>query len=941
MRRRAAAVAVLLLAVGAPELAYAAPGQTFAAPGSLTASRSPVFQPPVSQSPGGRLAEGWRISGTGPGRQLLWTAPGSVPMGNARIEFHAGDRMLGVPLPDEGRRTFRLPLGAAEVGPGDELKVLAAGRRLDRAGKDAAAAARRGRDGAPAPRVTIPVPVNPVDPGVRGRYRTVGGDYTLPSVKLPDFPGKVEMTATVVGPENAPGKRPVALFLHGKHNTCYNAQGEDGVWPCAAGFRPVPSHRGYLHDQRLLASQGYLTVSVSANGINGQDDRAADGGAQARSSLVRHHLARLAAWSADPSGAPAAIRRLPRADLDEVLLVGHSRGGEGVNRAALDSRYAAPADRDGYRGPVRWKIRGTVLIGPTVFGRNPAPDVPSVTLLPGCDGDVYDLQGQIYADGTRGVSRGRALQSSVYMIGANHNFFNTEWTPGQAAAPARDDWDSDETPDAVCAPGTPTRLSAQQQQTAGSTYIAAAARLFVAGDDRVRPLLDGSNRRAPSAGSARILTHAVGGNRTPAVLPSPSTRVTGGRLCAQVDPDPAEACLPPDGGMRSPHFASWEAGAREPGRHAVAMSWNRAGTPFKVTPAERFSVKGSESLALRVFVPPNSTGTELDVRLTDADGRGAILGRVRIDGLPGTGRTASAWAREVRVPLKAAFRAGLDPHRIASLELTPRTASGQAWLMDAWGWRPGTPDPGAARMPRVDFGELAVAEGDSGSRILRVPVRVSGHGSGEVRVFVRDPGTGATTSRTATVGPGSRAIDIPVEVTGNTRYAYDISHRAFVKAVRGVVVGSHSGGVLVRNDDPMPRITVTPEADQVTEGQALSWRVNLSEAADVELDGVAFRILPPAGGTELSTLDVDPAWLENHFKASPAPERPLSAARDSASPLGVWLPAGTLTRVVTVPTVADAVAETEETLLLREIGYDSDGNPVEGGIHTGTVRDTP
>ncbi len=146
------------------------------------------------------------------------------------------------------------------------------------------------------------------------------------------------------------------------------------------------------------------------------------------------------------------------------------------------------------------------------------------------------------------------------MVGANHNFFNSEWTPGQAQAPAFDDFWSDETPDPVCSPGAATRLTAGQQQRAGAAYIAASARLFVGGDDRVRPLLDGTGRRAPSAGPARVLTHAVGGHRAPAFLPDSSTAVTGsGRLCAQVDPDAARACLNPEEGGASPHFAVWDA----------------------------------------------------------------------------------------------------------------------------------------------------------------------------------------------------------------------------------------------------------------------------------------------------------------------------------------------------------------------------------------------
>ena len=73
------------------------------------------------------------------------------------------------------------------------------------------------------------------------------------------------------------------------------------------------------------------------------------------------------------------------------------------------------------------------------LGQNPVADVPSVTLLPGCDGDVADLQGEDFVDGTRGVSRGTALHSAVYVVGANHNYFNSEWTPGEAEAPAEDD----------------------------------------------------------------------------------------------------------------------------------------------------------------------------------------------------------------------------------------------------------------------------------------------------------------------------------------------------------------------------------------------------------------------------------------------------------------------------------------------------------------------
>jgi hypothetical protein len=51
-----------------------------------------------------------------------------------------------------------------------------------------------------------------------------------------------------------------------------------------------------------------------------------------------------------------------------------------------------------------------------------------------------------YRDGSiltesRDIAYSKALQSAVISLGCNHNYFNTEWTPGHAKAPASDDWE--------------------------------------------------------------------------------------------------------------------------------------------------------------------------------------------------------------------------------------------------------------------------------------------------------------------------------------------------------------------------------------------------------------------------------------------------------------------------------------------------------------------
>lgn len=924
-RATTATLAVLAVAAmsGGPAQAQPTPGTTDS------------ISPASPGKSGAHLPPGWSFTGKGAGRQLVWTSSETVPMGDARVEFYAADRLIGRPLASQDRRSFRLPADAADLGSPDELRVLAGGRRLDAAGADEARS--RAPRGAAALRAQAQLPVNPVDPGKPGAYRTAVGEYTLPSVKLPGYTAPVEMQARVIGPVAAPGKRPVALFLHGRHATCYTKAGEvTGDWPCASDAKPIPSYQGYQRAQQLLASQGYVTVSVSANGINGQDWSAEDGGAQARSSLVRQHLARWAQWAANRGTAPASVRAVAPADLNKVLLVGHSRGGEGVNRAALDSLYPAPADQDGYRGPVRWKIRGNVLIGPTIFGQNPAPDVPSATILPGCDGDVSDLQGQMYLDAARGVGKGTALQSSLYVVGANHNFFNSEWTPGQAKAPADDDFAPGDTPDPVCSPGTKTRLTAVQQQQAGASYIAAAARLFVAGDDKVRPLLDGTGRRAPSAGPARVLSHAVGANRTPAFLPGPGVKVSGvgARLCAQIDTNESRSCLPFEGSGTSPHFAFWEA-LPEPGRDAVAMRWSRPGTAMKVSAVKPFSLKGSASLALRAFVPQNTPAAGLDVALVDASGRRAQLGRATVESLPGSEATASLWAREVRVPLAAAARAGLDLKRVKTLELIPRTRSGQAWLIDAWGWRPGTPAVSAAPMPRVDFGRLTVKEGDSGERTHQIPVRVSGKGSGQIRLFTTASDSEQIPSRLVSVRAG-QTISLPVKVRGNTRYGYDMMYDAFAKSVRGAVIGSHHGGVMALNDDPMPKVIVKPVADRVTEGQALKWRMTLSAPSDADVMG-EFRFLPVTEGTELTTADVDPVWLEENFGEKPTPVRPLSKIYEDASLVFAVTPGAGAE--LAIPTLKNAATQPERSFKAQWFTFDAQWEPHPGLVVTGTVRD--
>ncbi|GAA0453699.1 hypothetical protein Aca07nite_66160 [Actinoplanes capillaceus] len=869
----------------------------------------PASADPPRPAPTG-LPPGWSWDERG----LSWTSERIIPPGDAAVEFWSGERLLGRARGGPDLRTFVLSGGVS--GRLTDLRVRIGGKRVD------AAAPPRART-AGTPSEVPEQPAHPIDPGIPGPYATTTGEYTLPGIRLSTYPEPVEMQGVVVAPKGAPGKRPLALFLHGRHWTCFIEGDDDTIimdWPCWGESEPVPSHRGYLQAQRLLASQGYVTVSISANGINGQDDADTDGGARARSALIRTHLAHWADWSGSGRNrAPAAVKAAPRADLDRVFLMGHSRGGEGVNRAALDSLDPPPAGLDDYRGRVRWTIRGLFLVGPTIFGHNPQPDVPSATILPGCDGDVADLQGQMYVDATRGVSAGRALHSALYMVGANHNYFNTEWTPGQAVGPAFDDfWVED---DPLCTAGlSPARLSPQQQQTAGATYIATAARLFVAGDDRVRPLLDGTGVRAPSAGPARVPAHAIGANRGAAIIPDTDLTLRGARLCEQVPTDPEQVCGDTDRyAQGSPHFVPFR--EPEPGRYAIQL--DRAAT---IRPATPMAVAGAEALAMRLIVPPNTPATTFTVAVTDDRGRRTGLGTATVTGLPGSDGTMSYWAQEVRLRLPAHVRT------IAGLEIVAE-GDRPAWLIDAWGWRPGSPAPRPADLDRVDVGTLTVDENDEASTIYTVPVRIDGDRPARIRLFLTDARTYETRNWVADIAPGTTSITVPVAVAGNTTYGGDRRYVLSAKAVRGAVVGDHGGGVLVHDDESIPEVTITP-AVTAAEGTPLTWTINLSAPADEYLY-LRFLAWPPATGPELSSTDVDPAWFTENSGEDPEPSRPLSG---TALRLHVPIEPGTTTLELTVPTVTDATVEGPEHLrLLPLLDLPDTWWPIELPMVDGTV----
>ena len=350
-------------------------------------------------------------------------------------------------------------------------------------------------------------------------------------------------------------------------------------------------------------------------------------------------------------------------NLDEVVLVGHSRGGEGVERAAIDTYPEDP-----------WQIQGLVLIGPTAFGRQVAPGIHTTVILPFCDGDVSDLQGQQYVDIGRDLTRDRALRSSVMAMGTNHNYYNTEWTPGLSQSPAWDDWfDSG---DAQCGENRDQRLSPEEQQAVGLAYTAALVDLAVGDGSRSLPLLDGTRAKPASIGRANAFVHALGGNKrllyaagrgAPVQTQGLSARVCRGYFLAGPF-DLRPGCAPDEFFELTPHWLPMSFAETAPAPRALEIAWQQAGGSLEIPirphggRGDTLDFRSPASLALR-----QSSSTCACASRRAPGSRSAPRPRcwARIRGQSPLGKVV---ARQVRVDLRSAERglAGRHGHRVES-----------------------------------------------------------------------------------------------------------------------------------------------------------------------------------------------------------------------------------------------------------------------------------
>jgi hypothetical protein len=502
---------------------------------------------------------------------------------------------------------------------------------------------------------------------------------------------RVEVRAAVYHPADlTAGPFPIVLFLHGNHSTCYRRDRSAYEWPCRDGWKPIPNHEGYAYLGSRLASYGYIVASVSGNGVNVHGNTVEDTGMRQRGLLLEHHLELWEAWTTT-GGDPFGAAFVGTVDMDRIGVMGHSRGGEGAVMQALVDRER----------PDPFGIDAVLPLAPVDFRRETINEVPLGVILPSCDGDVYDLQGVHFYDDSRYAVPGDTTSKSVMTaFGANHNFFNTVWSPSAGYPGSFDD-----------GYGCSERLGERLQRRVGATYMTAFLREHVGDEDDPRDLWSGGGAPA-RLDPARIAVSYLAPD-DPAwrldvdrfdVPGGLSAGTTGGAVaatdlglwgwCANTD---YATCIPGDRAWYDIHASFSYGGPTRPGLGEAVIGWD---TTTLGTGSVRFELPVSDvsrldALTFRTVPNPGCYWTEytelqdLSVVLEDSSGARASVPAADVGNdaltfplrLTKRGLEGKVIMQQIRFPILAFD--GVDPTSIVAVEVVlDRTDLGVITIAD-------------------------------------------------------------------------------------------------------------------------------------------------------------------------------------------------------------------------------------------------------------------
>ncbi|MDX5340743.1 MAG: hypothetical protein LPK25_17080 [Cyclobacteriaceae bacterium] len=239
--------------------------------------------------------------------------------------------------------------------------------------------------------------------GWSGKYRTWkwGFDYR----ELP-------LNGRVWKPKGK-GPFPLVLIVHGNH--------------------PMQDYSdpGYEYLGELMASRGFIFVSVDENFLNGSWSDFPQGLEKendARGWMLLEHLRQWKNWNQD-----ATHELFGQVDMDKLALIGHSRGGESVGHAAMLNQLDVYPDDASIPLGYHFGIQSVIAIAPVDGQYKPGGsltkfrDVSYLAIHGAQDSDVESFEGAKQYERISFSDSLYRFKSTVYLANANHGQFNSSW----------------------------------------------------------------------------------------------------------------------------------------------------------------------------------------------------------------------------------------------------------------------------------------------------------------------------------------------------------------------------------------------------------------------------------------------------------------------------------------------------------------------------------
>lgn len=203
------------------------------------------------------------------------------------------------------------------------------------------------------------------------------------------------------------GPFPLVLMVHGNHLM------EDF------------SDEGYGYLGELLASRGFIAVSVDENYLNYSVwTGIPNNDMKVRAWILLKHLQQIEGFADD-----AATPFYQKVNFAQIGLIGHSRGGQAVAMAKDAGHWFSTDETLG--SLERYNIQAIIAISPTdkkVDGELARiKDVSYLAIQGARDADVNDFDGDHQYIRTSFTNPSTHFKSSIYIADANHSQFNTEW----------------------------------------------------------------------------------------------------------------------------------------------------------------------------------------------------------------------------------------------------------------------------------------------------------------------------------------------------------------------------------------------------------------------------------------------------------------------------------------------------------------------------------